>query len=217
MCQQRSREAPAGPGRRAGFKDLKPCALSDMDPTPHPGRHCTQKAERRTQGGAVVKKRTACAVLVCALSVPLLAGCATQADRAGGANQSPPAIARPDPMSTAAHPLERLLSDPLFATLPPGATKTGEERIPPHNEPVIFGSGGTFGAAYVIDFTTSAPPDSVNEYFAQRAAADGWRPVYRSSAWSKVYPDGVTSWFSVDRMSPEKSAPPYWYSLIGSI
>lgn len=80
---------------------------------------------------------------------------------------------RPHPSSTDAHPLANLLVDTVFAALPPGSTKTGEQKIPAHKDPVIFGSGGTYGAGYDIDFTSTAPAPDVYADLDRRARAAG--------------------------------------------
>lgn len=129
---------------------------------------------------------------------------------------------RPDPSSTDAHPLANLLGDPVFAALPPGSTKTGEQQIPAHNHPVIFGSGGTFGAGCEIDFTSTAPVPDVYADLERRAKAAGWDAVAkdsdgRTAQWVKAYPDGSKGNIAVERLNPEKPAPPYKYKLVGSI
>jgi hypothetical protein len=35
--------------------------------------------------------------------------------------------------------------------------------------------------------------------------------------WVKAYPDGSEGILAVERLNPEKPAPPYKYSLVGSI
>jgi hypothetical protein len=116
---------------------------------------------------------TASALLLCAVVV---AGCGS-GQSTQPAKSDPPGqnmtlkSKRPDPSSTDAHPLANLLGDPVFAALPPGSTKTREQRDPAHNDPVIFGSGGTFGAGYEIDFTSTAPVPDVYADLDRRARA----------------------------------------------
>jgi hypothetical protein len=56
----------------------------------------------------------------------------------------------------------------------------------------------------------------------RRARAAGWDAVGkdrdgRTSQWVKAYPDWSRGGLSLERLNPEKAAPPYSYSLIGSI
>ncbi|MGY3566783.1 hypothetical protein [Sinomonas sp. RB5] len=129
---------------------------------------------------------------------------------------------RPDPSSTDAHPLANLLSDPVFASLPPGSTKTGEQKTPAHNDPVVFGSGGTFGASYEVDFTSTAPASDVYADLDRRARAAGWDAVAkdrdgRTAQWVRAYPDGSKGDLAIERLNSEKAAPPYRYVMTGSI
>ncbi|MGT2461410.1 hypothetical protein [Sinomonas atrocyanea] len=166
-------------------------------------------------------------------AVALVVGCSVLAGCGSGlsaqpARTDPPGqnmtlrSKRPDPSSTEARPLANLLSDPVFASLPPGSTKTGEQKDAAHNDPVIFGSGGTFGASYEIDFTSTAPASDVYADLDRRARAAGWDAVAkdsdgRTAQWVKAYPDWSKGDLAVERLNPEKAAPPYMYSLVGSI
>lgn len=128
---------------------------------------------------------------------------------------------RPDPRSTDANPLANLVADPVFASLPPGSTKTGEQKDAAHSEPPVFGAGGTFGSGYEVDFTSTAPAADVYADVDRRAQAAGWDTVAKGpngwvSQWAKAYPDGSRGELALARLNPEKAAPPYSYSLIGS-
>ena len=159
----------------------------------------------------------------------LLTGCATNAGApqpgvtGGGQNSTlTQASKRPDPSDPAAHPLENLLADPIFAALPPQSDKTGEKKVPAHNDPVVFGSGGSFGASYAVDFTSTAPPEEVYADLTQRAAASGWMPGApdrngRTVQWAKAYPDGSRGSVILFAHDQQKTSPPYTYSLDGSI
>lgn len=165
-------------------------------------------------------------VAFAAAAAVLLAGCASPA--AQPTRSDPPGqnmtlrSKRPDPSSVEAHPLANLLGDPVFAALPPGSTKTGYSQNPAHNDPLIFGSGGSFGASYEIDFTSTAPLADVYADLDRRARAAGWDAVYkdrdgRTYQWAKAYPDGSEGGLGLERLNPEKGAPPYRYYLHGWI
>lgn len=157
----------------------------------------------------------------------LLAGCGTNGGAppgatGGGQNSTVQASKRPDPSDPAAHPLGTLVADPLFTVLPPQSKKTSERQIPAHNDPIVFGSGGSFGAGYRVEFTSTAPPQDVYADVAKRAAAGGWMPEDtdakgRTVKWGKAYPHGSRAsvmFFALDQDGP---SPPYTYSLNGSI
>ena len=93
--------------------------------------------------------------------------------------------------------LNQLVSDPIFATLPPEAEMTGpmERTRAQYREPG-FEPAGWDGPFVRVPFASSQPPASVFTYYKAEADADGWTSNGNRNLlgypfdWQKRFPDG---------------------------
>lgn len=97
----------------------------------------------------------------------LIAGCAAP-------------IPNPDPGNKQLH---ALASDPVFATLPPGAVRTSSHLHPASLRPGGWFQGGPGwdGPSVVLTFTSSESVEDVYRFYAQLAVAAGWSPYQKLS------------------------------------
>jgi hypothetical protein len=92
--------------------------------------------------------------------------------------------------------LAALRSDPVFATVPEGATLVGQTNTPAKHRDPGFQAGGWAGPSVVLTFKSDGPPEDVYGDVARRAEAAGWKPSAKGSRgvtdrWTKTYPDGA--------------------------
>jgi len=117
--------------------------------------------------------------------------------------------------------LKELSNDPVFAAVPPGATRVTTIRHPAVYREPGFTGGGWHGPSVVATFRTASPPRDVYRFYAQRAEAAGWKPIagvgrlgltYR---WEKTYPDGAFATLVLSLLS--RAPPEGVYILSGGI
>jgi len=118
--------------------------------------------------------------------------------------------------------LHELAGDPVFAALPQGANTVKVTRTPARYRKPGFTGGGWTGPSVVVTFTSSAPPAVVFRFYAQRAAAAGWRPTAKGALgltdrWAKTYPDGAPATLGLALLTRSQAASDRRYSLSGGI
>jgi len=114
------------------------------------------------------------------------------------------------------HRLAQLAGDPVFASLPPGASAVDRTQTPAQKRPGGFTGGGWAGPSYVVSFTSTADPRSVYRFYGRAAADSGWTPtgtgaVGLADRWQKTYPDGAPATLLLSRLSNTS------YKLSGAI
>lgn len=104
----------------------------------------------------------------------------------------PPSGAGDDPGNQHLHDLS---SDPIFASLPPGAQPNGPiVQTPAQYRQPAFQGAGWDGPSVVRTFVSNAAPETVYQYYAAAAAQAGWQPQSQGAngytdQWTKLYPD----------------------------
>ncbi len=114
--------------------------------------------------------------------------------------------------------LHELGGDSVFAATPAGATGVRVTRTPARYRKPGFSGGGWDGPSVVFAFESSAPPGEVYRFYAQRAAAAGWRPTATGALgltdrWAKTYSDGADATLTLTLLDRSQSR----YRLSGAI
>jgi hypothetical protein len=104
------------------------------------------------------------------------------------------------------HRLAALAGDPVFASVPPGATAVDRTRTPAQKRPGGFTGGGWAGPSYVVSFTSAASPREVYGFYGNAAQNAGWTPtgtgaVGLTDRWKKTFPDGAPATLLLSRLS----------------
>jgi hypothetical protein len=126
------------------------------------------------------------------------------------------------------HSLSELSGDPVFATLPYGATDVELKRLPAIYRAPGFTGGGWSGAGVDVTFKSSLPSANVYAFYARQAAAAGWQPTSTdivggrdtvTNRWKKIYPDGTAAFLFFDLLPGDRSAipPAHSYNLVGAL
>lgn len=129
----------------------------------------------------------------------------------------------PDPGNRRFH---TLVSDPIFAQLPPGANRTDlhEDRATYQDNGPFVGSGWT-GPGLTLEFTSKRSVHQVYRFYAKRAAENDWQREdershrYRHDAWQKDVGDTryvVDLYFPDPEMHTAKGTPK-GYRLYGGV
>src|SRR5439155_7664832 len=110
----------------------------------------------------------------------------------------------------------------VFAAVPQGAKTVKVARTPARYRKPGFTGGGWTGPSVVVTFTSSAPSAAVFRFYAQRAAAHGWRPTAKGALgftdrWAKTYPDGAPATLGLALLTRSRAATERIYSLSGGI
>lgn len=93
--------------------------------------------------------------------------------------------------------LHVLAADPIFATLPAGATLTAPiSQTPAKNRHSAFDGGAQEGPSVTATFASSQPVDTVFTFYTSSALGNGWRlhghdGTGHPDIWLKTYPNGV--------------------------
>ncbi|HUP31483.1 MAG TPA: hypothetical protein VM184_00505 [Gaiellaceae bacterium] len=116
--------------------------------------------------------------------------------------------------------LEQLSGDPVFASVPEGATAVETEEQPARYRKPGFTGGGWDGPTVVVTFTSAAPPAEIYGFYARRAEAAGWRPTASGALgltdrWAKTYPDEAPATLVLAVV--EETTPERVYRLSGGI
>jgi hypothetical protein len=85
---------------------------------------------------------------------------------------------------------DELRTDGVFAALPPGAHRLTTVARQAWVGSAGFGGKVWQGPSMVVTFEDRAPRSSVTRFYADRAAAAGWRAT-RAGVWTKTYGDGA--------------------------
>jgi hypothetical protein len=117
--------------------------------------------------------------------------------------------------------LHQLATDPIFNTLPPGATRISLTKTPAKYRKTPFQGEGWDGPSVVLHFTSSAPVLDVYRHYAQLAARAQWAPGGKGSLgvtmdWSIDYPNAHAQ-VVLFLDNQHDTALPRGYSLRGSI
>jgi hypothetical protein len=134
---------------------------------------------------------------------------------AGGCGE--PAGGDPDGRRLAA-----LAADPVFASLPPGATEIETVRTRAEYREPGFTGGGWDGPSVVVTFSSAAPPDAVYGFVAERAKAAGWEPLASGALgltdrWEKTFPDDASATLTLSLLEGADAGPEAVYRLAGGI
>ena len=91
--------------------------------------------------------------------------------------------------------LNQLSTDPIFASLPPGAQQVGSmEKIAAKYRRPAFEPAGWDGPAVKVTFSDAQPPESVFSFYTSNAVAAGWMPATNRNVlgfpetWNKTFP-----------------------------
>jgi len=90
--------------------------------------------------------------------------------------------------------LKELSHDAVFAVFPPSATNVHVTRTPAKYVSTPFQGSGWNGPSVEVTFKSSAPVAEVYRFYAEKAAAVGWRATKRNVQgfvfqWDKTYSD----------------------------
>jgi hypothetical protein len=118
--------------------------------------------------------------------------------------------------------LQELGSDRVLAAFPAGAPRIRVTRTPARFQKPGFTGGGWRGPSVVVTFQSSAPSVEIYRFYAERAAAAGWRPTAKGALgltdrWTKTYPDGAPATLGLALLSRPQSASEHVYRLSGAV
>lgn len=118
--------------------------------------------------------------------------------------------------------LHELSSDQVFAALPDGAARVDLTEKPARYRKPSFGGGGWEGPSVVVTFRSSAAPDDVYRFFAERSADAGWRSTATGALgladrWAKTYPDGAAATLVLTLLTRSQAASERVYRLSGGV
>jgi len=118
--------------------------------------------------------------------------------------------------------LHELSNDPVFAATPAGATGVEVVKTPARHRQPAFQTGGWDGPSVVVTFTSSAPPEDVYRFYAQRAEASGWKGTASGSLgvtdrWAKTYADGARATLLLFSLTRSEGAAERQYRLAGGV
>jgi hypothetical protein len=117
--------------------------------------------------------------------------------------------------------LEQLSNDGVFAGVPMSSTMVRVQRTPAKHREPGFDGGGWTGPSVVVSFRSTKPSRVVFQYFARRAAVNGWHPTAEGSLgltdrWAKSYPDGAPATLVLSQLG-RTDTPERMYMLQGGI
>jgi hypothetical protein len=118
--------------------------------------------------------------------------------------------------------LQDLGNDGVFAGVPMSATMVRVRRTPARYREPGFGGGGWTGPSVVVSFRSTKPSRVVFQYFARRAAANGWHPTAKGSLgltdrWAKSYADGAPATLVLSQLGSSRVTSGRLYTLQGGI